>query len=216
MSYLLDHRDEVLTLFIQHLQLSGTALGIALLIALPAGILISRYQRLYVPVIGTLGAIYTIPSLALLALLVPYVGIGREPAVIALVAYAQLILVRNIVTGLRGVDAAVIEAAFGMGMSPFQVLARVELPLALPVIIAGVRIATVAIIGIGTVAAYVDAGGLGTLLFEGVSQDYTAPVVAGAIAIGALAIAADLILRILEWAAERATGGARTGNTRRS
>ncbi|HWE60489.1 MAG TPA: ABC transporter permease, partial [Chloroflexota bacterium] len=168
MSYLLDHRDQVLTLFIQHLQLAGTALGISLLIALPLGILISRYPHLYVPVIGVLGAIYTIPSLALLALLVPFVGIGQEPAHIALVAYAQLILVRNIVTGIRGVDAAVIEAAFGMGMSPFQVLWRIELPLALPVIIAGVRIATIAIIGIGTVAAYIDAGGLGTLLFEGV------------------------------------------------
>lgn len=207
MTYLLDHRDRVLTLFVQHVELAGAALGIALLIALPLGILISRYRRLYTPVLGVLGTIYTIPSLALLAVLVPYLGIGRAPALVALIAYAQLILVRNIVTGLRGVDAGVIEAARGMGMSGAQRLWRVELPLALPVIIAGIRIATVAIIGIATVAAYVDAGGLGTLLFEGVSQNYSAPIVAGAIAIGALAIAADLLLRLLEWVSGRMAGG---------
>lgn len=197
----------MLDLFIQHLQLSGTALGVALLIALPLGTLISRYAALYGPVIGLCGVIYTIPSLALLALLVTYIGIGTLPALIALVAYAQFILIRNIVTGLRGVDPAVIEAAYGMGMSPLQVLWRVELPLALPVIVAGVRIATVAIIGIGTIAAFVDAGGLGTILYEGVEQNYNAEIVTGALASALLALLADLLLRLIEWAAgRRATG----------
>ena len=207
MSYILDHWDTVSILFSQHLQLTGEALGLALLIAVPVGILLTRVHRLYGPIIAVLGAIYTIPSLALLAILVPIIGIGRAPALIALVAYAQLILVRNIVTGLRGVDPAVVEAARGMGMSSFQVLRKVELPLSLPVIIAGVRIATIAIIGIGTVAAYVDAGGLGTLLFNGVSQDDTAQIEAGALAIAVLAIAVDLVLRLVEWAAGRGTHG---------
>jgi len=126
---------------------------------------------------------------------------------VALVAYAQLILVRNTVTGIRGVDPSVVEAARGMGMSRFQILRKVELPLALPVIIAGVRIATIAIIGIGTVAAYVDAGGLGTLLFNGVSQDDPRQIEAGALAIAVLAIAVDLVLRLVEWTAQSLTGG---------
>jgi osmoprotectant transport system permease protein len=208
MSYIQAHWDEVLQLVIQHLQLAGTALGLALLIALPISVFIARYQHLYGPVIGVLDAIYTIPSLALLALLVPIIGIGRTPALIALVAYAQLILVRNIVTGLRGVNAAVVEAARGLGMSGPQVLWRVRLPLALPVIIAGLRIATVAVIGIGTVAAFVDAGGLGTLLFNGVSQNDPAQIEAGALAIAVLAVMADLLLRLVEWWAGRAAGGA--------
>ena len=208
MTYLLDHRDYVLTLFVQHMQLAGEALGLALCIALPISVLITRARRLYGPVLSVLDAIYTIPSLALLALLVPAIGIGRAPALIALVAYAQLILVRNSVTGLRGVDPAVLEVARGLGMSPRQILWRVTLPLALPVIIAGLRIATVAVIGIGTIAAYVDAGGLGTLLFDCVSQDDPAQIGAGALAIGALAVLADLLLRLLEWWAGRAVNGA--------
>ncbi|MDB5075442.1 MAG: transporter permease [Chloroflexi bacterium] len=207
MSYIQAHQDQVLQLFLQHLQLAGTALGLALLIAFPVSIVIARYQHLYGPVIGVLDAIYTIPSLALLALLVPIIGIGRTPALIALVAYAQLILVRNIVTGLRGVSPAVVEAATGLGMNEAQALWRVRLPLALPVIIAGLRIATVAVIGIGTVAAFVDAGGLGTLLFNGVSQNDPAQIEAGALAIAVLAIMADLLLRLVEWWAGRAAGG---------
>ena len=211
-TYLQGHQGHVLALFVQHVQLAGAALGIALLIALPVGIAISRSGRLsrhfYGPIMGLLGAVYTIPSLALLALLVVYVGIGSTPALIALVAYAQFILVRNIVTGLRGVDAVVVEAARGMGMSAAQVLWRVELPLALPVIVAGVRIATVTIIGIATVAAYIDGGGLGVLLFEGVNQGYNEEIEAGVVAIAVLALLADLLLRLIEWAAARRTGGA--------
>ena len=207
MSYIHDHWDIVSSLFVQHVELSMGALCIALLIALPVGVVASRVPWLYGPVIGILDAVYTIPSLALLAILVPIVGIGREPALVALVAYAQLILVRNTVTGIRGVDPSVVEAARGMGMSRFQILRKVELPLALPVIIAGVRIATIAIIGIGTVAAYVDAGGLGTLLFNGVSQDDPRQIEAGALAIAVLAIAVDLVLRVVEWTAQSLTGG---------
>ncbi len=209
MSYLLDHQDRVTELFLEHLRMSGASLMIALMIALPLGVLIARVRPLNTPVMGVLGAVYTIPSLALLALLVPSQGLGVQTALIALVAYAQLILVRNIVTGLRGVDPAVVEAARGMGMSPAQVLWQVEAPLALPVVLAGVRVAAVAIIGIGTVAASIDAGGLGRMLFDGVNQGNDAEIGAGAIAIGVLAIGVDLILRFLEWWSGRRAGSQR-------
>jgi len=209
MSYLLDHQDRVTELFLEHLRMSGAALMIALAIALPLGVLIARVRPLNTPVMGVLGAVYTIPSLALLALLVPSQGLGVQTALIALVAYAQLILVRNIVTGLRGVDPAVVEAARGMGMSPVQVLWQVETPLALPVVLAGVRVAAVAIIGIGTVAASIDAGGLGRMLFDGVNQGNDAEIGAGAIAIGVLAIGVDLILRFLEWWSGQRAGSRR-------
>jgi len=209
MSYLLDHQDRVTELFLEHLRMSGAALIIALAIALPLGVLIARVRPLNTPVMGVLGAVYTIPSLALLALLVPSQGLGVQTALIALVAYAQLILVRNIVTGLHGVDPAVVEAARGMGMSPVQVLWQVETPLALPVVLAGVRVAAVAIIGIGTVAASIDAGGLGRMLFDGVNQGNDAEIGAGAIAIGVLAIGVDLILRFLEWWSGQRAGSRR-------
>lgn len=206
LGYIAQHSDIVWSDFVQHLEISALALAVAIAIALPLGIAVARVQRLYVPVMGVLGTIYTIPSLSLLALLVPFVGIGLAPALIALIVYAQFILVRNIVTGLRGIDPAVIEAARGMGMSPWQVLTKVELPLALPVIVAGVRVATISIIGIATVAAYVAAGGLGGILFQGVSQNYNEEIEAGAAAISALAILADILLRILERLATRAAG----------
>ena len=208
--YLQNNQDTVVTAFTQHLRLSVVALLIALAIALPLGVAIARYARLSDAVVGVLGIVYTIPSLALLAVLVVIVGIGTLPATIALVVYAQFALVRNIVTGLRGVDPAIVEAAQGMGMSPLQVLARIKLPLALPVIIAGLRIATVTVIGIAAIAAIDDAGGLGSLLYEGENNGYNEEIVAGAVATGVLALAADLILRAIEWGATRATGSARS------
>ena len=206
--YLRNHEGTVLALFAQHIQLSGTALGIAILIALPLGLLIARYTFLYTPIMGLLGAAYTVPSLALFAILVPIVGIGFTNALIALVIYAQFVLVRNVATGLRGVDPAIIEAARGMGMSGAQILWRVELPLALPVIVAGVRIATVTVIGVTAIATYIAAGGLGNLLSEGVSSAYNEEIEAGVLAIIALALLADIILRIIETAAARRSGRA--------
>jgi len=206
--YLQSHQDDVWHLFVQHVQLCGLALGLALLIALPLGILVARYTALYTLVMGLLGALYTIPSLALFALLVPLTHIGTVPALIALVIYAQFILVRNIVAGLRGVEPATVEAARGMGMSSWQMLWRVEMPLALPVAVAGLRIATVTVIAVATVATYVAAGGLGDLLSEGVNKGPVGvgEIEAGALAIGLLAVMADLILRILEALAARWAG----------
>ena len=198
MRYLINNFPIVLTLFGQHLELTGLALGIALLIALPLGVLTARVKWLQGPVLGVLGLIYTIPSLSLFVLLIPLLGLGLRSALVALVAYAQLVLVRNIVVGLTSIDPAIIEAAKGMGMSGWQRFWRVEFPLALPLTLAGTRLAALAIIGIGTIAAFINAGGLGRLLFEGVESSNSPKIAAGAIAVSVLAIGANLILRFFE------------------
>ena len=198
MSYLVSHFGEVAMRFGQHLSMTLLALAIALLIALPLGILITRIKRLERPVMAVLGILYTIPSLALLVLLIPIVGLGLKNAVIVLVIYAQVILVRNIVVGLNGVEPAVVEAARGMGMNGWQRLLRVEMPLALPIILAGIRIATVTIIGIGAVAALINAGGIGRILFDGVSQNNEQKIIAGSIAAAFLAGLANALLRLAE------------------
>ncbi|HEY8686916.1 MAG TPA: ABC transporter permease, partial [Chloroflexota bacterium] len=158
-TYFTTHQSDVATQFGQHVELTVITLIIAMAIAVPVGTLISRFPILYTPLMVLFGIIYTIPSLALLAFLVVYVGIGRTNAIIALVAYAQFILVRNVVVGLRNVDPIVIDAARGMGMSPLQIMLKIEYPLALPVILGGVRIAAVATIAVATIAALIDAGG---------------------------------------------------------
>jgi len=201
--YLVLHPTLVGGLLLQHLSLTFVSLGIALVIALPLGILATRRPRAGTAILAVLGAIYTIPSLALLALLVPLLGLGFTTAVTALVAYAQMILVRNVVAGLRSVDPAQREAAIGLGMTDAQTLFRIELPLAFPVILGGIRIALVSLIALASIAAWINAGGLGTLLFEGIQQDNPQKIIAGSIAAGGLAICADLILRALEQASRR-------------
>lgn len=207
MTYLLENPDVVWQRFVEHLALSGAALLIALLIALPLGLVIARTPWLRGPVLGVLGVIYTIPSLSLFVLLIPFMGLGFRPAVTALVAYAQIVLVRNVLLGLTSVEPAVVEAARGMGMNGWQRLVRVELPLALPLILAGVRVAALSIIAIATVAAYINAGGLGRLLFEGVTTNNPQKIIAGALAVSALAIGANLVLSLFERRATRAAYG---------
>lgn len=207
MQYLLNNFDVVATRFGEHLRLTAIALLIALLIALPLGVLINRVKWLESPVMSVLNVLYTIPSLALLVLLVPFLGLGATTAIVVLVIYAQVILVRNIVVGLNGVNPDIVEAARGMGMNGWQRFIRVEVPLALPVMIAGIRIATVTIIGIATVAALINAGGLGRILFEGVSRRSPDRIIAGALAAAALAALANGLLRLLEWRATVAVRG---------
>lgn len=195
MTYLVRHPLEIAALTGQHLVLTFGSLAIALIIALPLGVFVARNRRWGGATLAVLGVIYTIPSLALLALLVPAFGLGTLSAIVALVAYAQMILVRNIAAGLSGVDRAQLDAADGLGFTPLQRLLRIELPQALPAILAGIRIATVSLIAIATVASYIHAGGLGDLLFDGIHQDYPQKIIAGSVAAAALAIAADLLLR---------------------
>lgn len=206
MIYLLENWPFVGTLLLQHLWLTVSALAIATVIALPAGVLLARAPRLRGPVLGLFGLLYTIPSLSLLVLLIPLLRLGYWPAVVTLVVYAQLVLVRNVVLGLTGIEPAVIEAARGMGMSDWQRLVQVELPLALPLMLAGLRVATLSTIAIATIAAFVNAGGLGTLLFDGVRSSNPQKIIAGAIAVSALAIAANALLHRAELWASRGRG----------
>jgi osmoprotectant transport system permease protein len=199
--YLDQNWNQIAGYFAVHLRLTVEALVISVLIAIPAGIFLNRARSLYVPTFVTLDLIYTIPSVALFAILLPFTGETDTTVLIALVAYAQFILVRNVAAGLDSVPAEIKEAARGMGMNPAQILFRVELPLALPVIVAGLRIATVATIGIAAVAAVITIPDLGTLFFVAVNNNNVssqAQIEAGAIAVTALALGADLLLRIIE------------------
>ena len=198
MSYILEHPAHVGTLLGVHVVLVLSALALALVIAVPLGVAAARSPRWGGFIVGVTGAIYTIPSLALLALLVAVIGLGTPTAIAALVLYAQMILVRGIAAALRGVDPALVDAARGLGLTARQILLRVETPAALPVVLASVRIAAVTLVALATVAAWIDAGGLGTLIFEGIHTGDNRKIVAGALASAVLAIAADLGLRAVE------------------
>lgn len=170
MNYLIGNYPYVLKLFGQHLLLALTPLFISSLIALPLGWILQRHPRLSTAVLGVLGVIYTIPSIALMILLIPWFGLNARTVIVALILYTQIILLRNVLAGLNGIDPAAIEAARGMGMNPLQIAWRVQLPLALPVILAGIRLSAVVSIAIATIGAKFGAGGLGTLLFDGLAQ----------------------------------------------
>src|ERR687893_1098031 len=192
--------DEIIPAVIGHVYLSFVSVAIALAISLPTGVLVSRYRKAYPPVTFVTGLLFSIPSLAAFALLVavPGIGLGPRAVIIALVAYSLLVLIRNVVAGMDSVPEETKDAARGMGLTPRQILFRVELPLALPVIIAGVRIATVTVIGIATIGAYISGGGLGELIFPGISRNFPTRVIVGAVLATLLAIIADLLLLALQ------------------
>lgn len=198
MAWLLRNYDQVLTAAWQHLILTVVSVTIAMAIALAVGVIAARHRPVYRMALAVTGVFYTIPSLALFALLIPLVGLGRTPALIGLVGYSLLGLIRNIVTGIQTIPQDVIEAAMGMGLTRRQVLWRVELPLALPVIVAGLRIVTVTVIGIGTVAAYINAGGLGALIFSGIAQTNGPKIASGAVIASLMAVLADWGLQRVE------------------
>jgi osmoprotectant transport system permease protein len=195
--------DRVLTFLAGHLLVTLVTMCLSTLIGVLVGILITRVRFLYKPVIAVAGMLYTIPSLALFGIMVPIVGIGFKPAVIALTLYSLLVIIRNTAVGLDGVSASILEAAQGLGMTRLQILARIELPLALPVVIAGIRIATVAAISMATVASYFGTSSLGTLIFEGIATGGSRfdKVAAGAIGASALAIIFEQMIRRVERAA---------------
>jgi osmoprotectant transport system permease protein len=189
-----DHGDDILAATRQHVELTLIAVGLGLLISFPLGLAARRWRRSSGPILGFTGILFTIPSLALFALLVPFTGLSRTTAEVGLVAYTLLILVRNIVAGLDGVPDDVLEAANGMGYRPAGQLLRVELPLALPVIVAGIRIATVTTIGLVTVTGLIGQGGLGAFIIEGITRDFRTPLVVGSVCSIALAVVADVAL----------------------
>jgi osmoprotectant transport system permease protein len=197
-SWTLENWDRLAEALGEHVVLVGTALAISLVIAFPLGIAAARRPGLYVATMSVTGVLYTIPALALFAFLIPFMGLGKAPAITALVLYSLLILVRNIAIGIRELPAELIEAADGMGYGRAQRLLRIELPLALPVIVAGIRITAVTQIAVATVAAYIAAGGLGDIIFQGITQDFGEKIVAGAVLTSLLAIAVDESLKVVE------------------
>jgi osmoprotectant transport system permease protein len=187
----------------QHLTLCLSSVCIGCIIALILGIVCARRPKLYAFVLTVTGIIFVIPSLALFTLLIPLLGLGTKPAIVGLSSYTLLILLRNVVTGLRGVPNDVLDAADGMGYSSWQRLVRIELPLASPLIVAGIRIAVVTVIGIATVAAFIDAGGLGTIILMGIDQSYTEKILVGGLLTASLATFFDVVLSNAEKALQR-------------
>lgn len=194
--------DLIQQAFVEHIYLSFVALAIGIAIALPLGILIARYRKYAEPVIGVTAVFQTIPSLALFGFLVPLMGIGSNTALIALIIYALLPILRNTYTGIISVDSSIIEAGRGMGMTRSQILRQIEFPLALPFIMAGIRTATVLTVGIATLATFVGAGGLGDVIYRGLQSYNNSLVLAGALPVALLAISFDLLLK---WVEKKAT-----------
>ena len=196
--WIADHLDEFAFRLVEHVELTVIAVGVGFVIAFALSLLILRVPRAEGPVTAVTGTLYTIPSLALFALLIPYTGLTILTAEIGLIGYTLLILIRNILRGIRGVPTEVREAAVGMGYTAREILWRIELPLAVAVIIAGVRIATVSTIGLVTVTALIGQGGFGYHILIGLQRFFTTELIAGAVLSVALAIAADALLVLVQ------------------
>jgi osmoprotectant transport system permease protein len=193
-----DHTDDIKAATIEHLQLTAIALGVGLALSIVLATVAIRWNRTYAPIAGFAGVLYAIPSLALFAILFPITGLTVLTAAIALVGYTLLILIRNIVAGVEGVPDAVKEAADGMGYRPLHRFFAVDLRLATPAIMAGIRIAAVTIIGLVTVTFVIGFGGYGSLINDGLSRDFNTPVVLGASLSIALALLIDGVLLLVE------------------
>jgi osmoprotectant transport system permease protein len=192
------HLGEIGSRTLEHLALTGIAVGVGFVLALGLSILAIRRRATYTPITWAAGILYTIPSIALFALLVPITGLTRTTAEIGLVSYTLLILIRNIVAGIDGVPASVREAATAMGYTRWRMFVEIELPLALPVILAGVRIATVTTVGLVTLTALIGQGGYGAFINDGLQRFFNTPLMVGAILSVALAVALDAGLVVLE------------------
>lgn len=204
--WVFDHLDLIWEKVVEHLVLTGLALGFGLAISVVLALIGLRFPRLYPPITWLTGVLYTIPSLALFAFLVPITGFTLLTAQIGLVSYTLLILIRNIVAGIQGVDPAVREAALGMGYGPRRLFVEIELPLALPVILAGIRIAAVTTIGLVTITALIGQGGVGFFILRGLGRFFNTEIVLGTALSVILAVAVDLLLVLIErmltpWAA---------------
>jgi osmoprotectant transport system permease protein len=200
-TFMVTHRSEIWSATLDHIALVLIAMSIAIVIAVPLGMVIVQRPALRTFALGLASVFQTIPSLALFGFLIPIPfigGIGPRTAIVALVLYALLPILRNTYVGLTGIDPAVLEAAEAMGMTNTQILTRVRLPLALGIILAGIRTATVITIGVATIAAAIGAGGLGTFIFRGVAMVSDAVILAGAIPAALLAILADVFLALIE------------------
>lgn len=190
--------DYFLTLLGEHVWLSLVSIAIAMVLGGLMGIVISEYQRAAKPTLGVINFLYTIPSISMLGFLIPFSGVGNATAVIALTVYALLPMVRNTHTGLTNVSPLLIEAATGMGSTRFQVLYQIKLPLAMPVIIAGIRNTAVMTIALAGIASFIGAGGLGVAIYRGITTNNRAMTMVGSLLIALLAIAADFLIGLIE------------------
>lgn len=197
-NFMKDRFSDILNLTTQHVQLSITALIIAIAIGVPLGILIAKFPSISSFIIGLANAVQAIPSLALLGFLVPFLGIGSTPSIVMIIVYSLLPIIKNTYTGLVNVEKAILEAGKGMGMTEIQLMTMVQLPLALPFIMAGIRIAAVTAVGFTTLAALIGAGGLGQLIYRGISMVNNEMILAGAIPAMILALLIDYILLLVE------------------
>jgi osmoprotectant transport system permease protein len=201
--FLQDNLDQTLFLTMEHIWMVGISLLIAMFIGIPLGIVITKNKELARNVLAVANVIMTIPSIALFGLLLPVLavvghGLGKVPAVIALVLYSLLPIIRNTYIAIKNVDPALVDAGRGMGMSKWQLLLELEIPLAVPVILAGLKTATVMNIGIAAIAAYVGAGGLGVFIQQGIARSHETMVLAGALAVSLLAVFIELGMGLLE------------------
>ncbi len=196
------HRADIESATLEHLKLTAISLAIAVALALPLALAVRRRRVLAGFVVSLASLLYTIPSIALFGLLVPLIGLGSWPVIIGLVLYAQLTLLRNTLVGLEATPAPVREAAEGMGLTPRQLLFRVELPLAIPAIVAGLRVTTVTAVGIATVGGLVGGGGLGQIIVDGVRRDFPTLIVVGAVCTTLLAVGLDLLILGVERATQ--------------
>lgn len=196
--FFLKHPDKIISPLVTHVELVLITLAISVVIAAVLTILSMRWRRIGEMLMAIFSVVYSIPSLALFALLIPVTGLGKTSAVIVLVLYNQYLLLRNFITGLREVDPAVIEAARGIGMSDMQVLMKIQIPLAKSALFAGIRLAVVSTIGIGTIASAINAGGLGDLLFDGLRTMKLAKILWGSVLSAGLAVLMNAVLKLAE------------------
>ena len=188
----------ILKLTTEHLAIVSVAMLISICLGITVGILITRSKVAAGIILNFANIMMTIPSLALFSLLLPVLGLGKEPAIVGLVAYTQLPIIRNVYTGIMNINPSILEAARGMGLTERKILTRIKIPLAFPAMMAGVRTAVVMGIGIGAIASYIGAGGLGELIFQGISRSDDRMILAGTIIISLLAIAVDRILNAFQ------------------
>ncbi len=193
-----DRWDFFLNLIVQHLELSAISILIAAILGLLLGIIISEYKKTSPVVLGITNFIYTIPSISLLGFLIPFSGIGNMTAIIALTVYALLPMVRSTYTGIENIDASIIEAAKGMGSTSFQILYKIKIPLALTVILSGIRNMVVMTIALAGIASFIGAGGLGVAIYRGITTNNTAMTMAGSLLIAILALIFDFLIGMIE------------------
>ncbi|MFL0249660.1 glycine betaine ABC transporter substrate-binding protein [Clostridium neuense] len=197
-NFTLDRKDQIFNLFLQHIELTVFAVVVSIIVGVPLGILITRVRKLSTPIIGIANIAQSIPSLALLGFLIPVFGIGSKPSIIMVVIYSLLPIIKNTYTGLINIDAPVIEAATGVGLTKSQILLKISIPLAMPIIMSGIRISAVTAVGLMTIAAFVGAGGLGYLVFSGVQTVNNYMILAGAIPACFLALFLDFVIGKVE------------------